>query len=68
MDLMFEAATLIEHFPYIGIFLLSVLGDIGFPFPEDATFMLSGFLIAQNRNSKTKLCSGLSPKIKSFCL
>ena len=66
---MFEAATLIEHFPYIGIFLLSVLGDIGFPFPEDATLIiLGGFLIAQNRNSKTEICSVTGSKIKSFCL
>ena len=44
---MLEAATLIENFPYLGIFLLLVLGDIGLPFPEDATLILSGFLIAQ---------------------
>ena len=44
---MFEAATLVEHFPYIGIFILLILGDIGLPFPEDATLILSGFLIAQ---------------------
>jgi membrane protein DedA with SNARE-associated domain len=45
--MMFEATAFIEHFPYIGIFLLLVLGDIGLPFPEDATLILSGFLIAQ---------------------
>jgi membrane protein DedA with SNARE-associated domain len=44
---MFEATAFIEHFPYIGIFLLLVLGDIGLPFPEDGTLILSGFLIAQ---------------------
>lgn len=44
---MFEAATLVEHFPYIGIIILLILGEIGFPFPEDATLILSGFLIAQ---------------------
>jgi membrane protein DedA with SNARE-associated domain len=44
---MFEAATLVEHFPYIGIFILLILGEIGLPFPEDATLILSGFLIAQ---------------------
>ena len=43
---MFEAATLVEHFPYIGIFILLILGEIGLPFPEDATLILSGFLIA----------------------
>jgi membrane protein DedA with SNARE-associated domain len=36
-----------EQFPYIGLFLLLILGGIGFPFPEDATLMLCGFLIAQ---------------------
>ena len=44
---MFEAATLVEQFPYIGIFILLILGEIGLPFPEDATLILSGFLIAQ---------------------
>jgi membrane protein DedA with SNARE-associated domain len=44
---MFEAATLVEHFPYVGIFILLILGEIGLPFPEDATLILSGFLIAQ---------------------
>ncbi|HUI67739.1 MAG TPA: DedA family protein [Nitrospirota bacterium] len=37
---------LLEHFPYIGLFLLLVLGGIGFPFPEDTTLILCGFLIA----------------------
>jgi membrane protein DedA with SNARE-associated domain len=36
-----------EHFPYIGLFLLLIFGGIGLPFPEDATLMLCGFLIAQ---------------------
>jgi membrane protein DedA with SNARE-associated domain len=44
---MFESTTLIEHFPYVGIFILLILGEIGLPFPEDATLILSGFLIAQ---------------------
>ncbi len=45
---MFEASTLVEHFPYLGIFLLLILGGIGLPFPEDATLILTGFLVAQN--------------------
>ena len=45
---MFEATALVEHFPYIGIFILLILGGVGLPFPEDATLMLSGFLVAQN--------------------
>jgi membrane protein DedA with SNARE-associated domain len=44
---MFEATLLVERFPYIGIFFLLILGDIGLPFPEDATLILSGFLISQ---------------------
>ena len=45
---MVEVGSLIDHFPYLGIFVLLVLGDIGFPFPEDATLLLSGFLIAND--------------------
>ena len=45
---MSEASALVEHFPYFGIFLLLVLGGIGLPFPEDATLILTGFLVAQN--------------------
>ena len=43
---MVESTTFINHFPYLGIFLLLILGEIGFPFPEDATLLLSGFLTA----------------------
>jgi membrane protein DedA with SNARE-associated domain len=39
--------TFVEHFPYLGIFILLALGDMGFPFPEDTTLLLSGFLVAQ---------------------
>lgn len=35
-----------EQSPYIAIFILLVLGGVGLPFPEDATLMLSGFLIS----------------------
>jgi membrane protein DedA with SNARE-associated domain len=45
---MFDTSTLVEHFPYFGIFLLLILGGIGLPFPEDATLILAGFLAAQN--------------------
>ncbi len=41
-------SAIIEHFPYIGLFILLVLGGIGFPFPEDATLILCGFLISTN--------------------
>lgn len=43
---MFDPTTFIHEFPYVGIFTLLILGAIGFPFPEDTTFMLCGFLIA----------------------
>ena len=45
---MLEATTFINHFPYGGIFLLLILGEIGLPFPEDATLILSGFLTAHD--------------------
>ena len=44
---MLEATTLVEHSPYVGIFILLILGEIGLPFPEDATLILSGFLMSQ---------------------
>lgn len=37
---------LIEHFPYIGLFILLILGGIGFPFPEGVTLIGGGFLIS----------------------
>lgn len=43
---MFEITTFIDHFPYLGIFILLILGGVGLPFPEDATLILSGFLAA----------------------
>jgi len=36
----------IEHFPYLGLFLLLILGGVGLPFPEDATLILCGILIS----------------------
>jgi len=38
--------AIIHQFPYVGLFVLLVLGVIGFPFPEDAILILCGFLIA----------------------
>lgn len=38
--------NLITNFPYFGIFVALILGGIGLPVPEDATLLLSGFLIA----------------------
>jgi membrane protein DedA with SNARE-associated domain len=42
----FEITTFIDHFPYLGIFILLILGGVGLPFPEDTTLILSGFLVA----------------------
>lgn len=36
------------HSPYIGLFILLILGGIGFPFPEDLTLILCGFLISHD--------------------
>ena len=38
--------TGLEHFHYLGLFILLLLGGIGLPFPEDATLILCGFLIS----------------------
>jgi len=46
--MMNQTALLIQPFPYLGIFLLLILGTLGLPFPEDTTLILSGFLMAQN--------------------
>ena len=39
-------SNLINNYPYTGIFVTLILGGIGLPFPEDATLLLSGLLIA----------------------
>jgi membrane protein DedA with SNARE-associated domain len=39
-------SNLITNYPYTGIFLTLILGGIGLPFPEGATLIMSGFLIA----------------------
>ncbi len=41
-----EISGVIEHFPYLGLFFLLILGAFSFPFPEDTTLILCGFLIA----------------------
>ncbi|MDA8174010.1 MAG: VTT domain-containing protein [Nitrospiraceae bacterium] len=37
--------TLTAHFPYLGFFIILVLGGLGFPFPEGVTLIICGFLI-----------------------
>ena len=45
---MLENTLLIHQFPYLGFFLLLVLGTLGLPFPEDGILLLSGFLTAHH--------------------
>ena len=39
---------LVGNFPYMGLFILLILGAIGFPFPEGITLIICGFLIFNN--------------------
>jgi len=43
-----EITPFIDRFPYLGIFILLILGGVGLPFPEDTTLILSGFLVAHD--------------------
>jgi membrane protein DedA with SNARE-associated domain len=43
-----SSPTIFVHFPYLGLFLLLILGGIGFPFPEGGTLILCGLLISTN--------------------
>jgi membrane protein DedA with SNARE-associated domain len=45
---MLEPTPFLSHFPYLGIFLLLILGGMVLPFPEDTTLILSGFLIVHD--------------------
>lgn len=40
--------SLIAPFPYVGLFVLPVIGSIGFPFPEDGILLLCGMLLSRN--------------------
>ena len=41
-----DVSPITGHFPYLGLFILLILGGIGFPFPEGGTLILCGFLIS----------------------
>ncbi len=43
---MYSISEIVAQFPYMGLFILLILGGVGFPFPEDATLILCGFLIS----------------------
>jgi membrane protein DedA with SNARE-associated domain len=45
---MLETIPFVEHFPYLGLFGLIILGTLGLPFPEDSILLLCGFLAARN--------------------
>jgi membrane-associated protein len=45
---MFEPLSFVEHFSYLGLFVLLILGTLGFPFPEDSILILNGFLVARH--------------------
>jgi membrane protein DedA with SNARE-associated domain len=38
----------IQEFHYVGLFALLILGGVGFPFPEDVTFILTGILLSND--------------------
>jgi len=42
-----EPLSFVEQFSYLGLFVLLILGTLGFPFPEDSILILSGFLVAR---------------------
>lgn len=42
---MLSLTQVVDQFPYAGLFILLIIGGIGFPFPEDTTLILCGFLI-----------------------
>ncbi len=39
--------TLLAQAPYVGLFVMLLLGGVGIPIPEDITLILCGFLAAQ---------------------
>jgi membrane protein DedA with SNARE-associated domain len=40
--------SFIEHLPYLGVFIILVLGGLGFPFPEGVSLILCGFLVSSH--------------------
>ena len=41
-----NASSIAGHFPYLGLFVLLILGGIGLPLPEGGTLILCGILIS----------------------
>ena len=40
--------SFIEHLPHLGLFVILVLGGLGFPFPEGVSLIICGFLISSH--------------------
>jgi membrane protein DedA with SNARE-associated domain len=47
MELLSYISAFVDRFSYFGILFCLVLGSVGFPFPEDAILICSGFFIAE---------------------
>jgi membrane protein DedA with SNARE-associated domain len=43
-----NSLSFIHEFHYVGLFTLLILGGVGFPFPEDVTFILTGILLSND--------------------
>lgn len=43
-----NSLSFIQQFHYVGLFALLILGGVGFPFPEDITFILTGILLSND--------------------
>lgn len=43
MELLSYISAFVDRFSYFGILFCLVLGSVGFPFPEDAILICSGF-------------------------
>jgi membrane protein DedA with SNARE-associated domain len=41
-----DISSIAGHFPYLGLFVILILGGIGLPFPEGVTLILCGLLIS----------------------
>ena len=46
---MFDASRLIEHWGYAAIFGVVILGNVGFPLPEEGILILAGYLVWSGR-------------------
>lgn len=44
---MFDLSSVIQNFPYPGLFILPILGSLGLPVPEEAILILCGVMISK---------------------